>query len=679
MIKFLANMNIGRKISLGYALIIMLMTIVSAVVFSSISSISDASRWVTHTYEVIRTAESVSAAMIDMETGQRGFMITGKDEYLEPFNSGKIEFSSLIQNGRGLTSDNPLQISRWDKVQDLQSKWIKEVATPEIDIRRDVAKGSEATQYFKQISSRIVGKQIFDNIRVMLSNLNTKFDNERNNRGLALITLITLDLVNMETGQRGYLLSGKEESLEPFNQGQISFSAHLEELSRIVANSAVNMSDLEDLENRISDWISQAAQLEINARRDMNRFSMTIEDIAIMMDKGKGKFYMDQIRSVLQDIIAEEERLIIVRGEEQSSASQTAKTASIIGTLVAIMLGIAIARLIVIGIVKPITNTNFILKDIANGRGDLTKRLVIESDDEIGQLSIHFNEFMTKLQAIITEVVSSASQLAVASEQMTRVSQQSTKALSQQNNETMQVATAINEMASTVEEVARNTENATTAAKNADSEANSGNQLVSETIDSIKVLASEIDSSAEVLDRLKLHSESIGTVLDVIKSIAEQTNLLALNAAIEAARAGEQGRGFAVVADEVRTLAKRTQDSTSEIERIISDLQLGAEQAVNVMESSRTKSSATVDKGQQTGEFLFSVTNAINTILEMNTQIAAAAQEQSVVTQEVSRNITNIQSIAQETSTGAEEANRTSHEVAQLSSELQKLVAQFKV
>jgi len=283
------------------------------------------------------------------------------------------------------------------------------------------------------------------------------------------------------------------------------------------------------------------------------------------------------------------------------------------------------------------------------------------------------------LQSVITDVVHSANQLSVSAEQMSQVSAESNQGISQQNNETIQVATAITEMSSTIEEVARNTENATNAAINADHEAQSGSRFVDETMDSIKALAAEIDSSSEVLDTLKSHSEGIGTVLDVIKSIADQTNLLALNAAIEAARAGEQGRGFAVVADEVRTLAKRTQDSTSEIERIISDLQSGADQAVSVMQSSKAKSNTTVEKGQQTSEVLLSVITAINTVLDMNTQIGTAAQEQSAVTQEVSGNITNIQTISEKTALGADLANRASQEVANLSSELQRLVSQFKV
>lgn len=213
---FFKNINIGPKIFLGYGLTLALMTIVSTVVYLSITSMINTSGMVEHTYKVIGNAESASQAIVNMETGQRGFSITGEDQYLEPFTNGKDTFASLIENGKRLTSDNPAQVKRWDTLSELESKWVKEVAEPEIEARRAVTKGADANAYFKEVSSRLTGKGIFDSIRGMLAALNTKFERENNNQGVQLITLLTLDLVNMETGQRGYLLSGKDESLEPF-------------------------------------------------------------------------------------------------------------------------------------------------------------------------------------------------------------------------------------------------------------------------------------------------------------------------------------------------------------------------------------------------------------------------------------------------------------------------------
>ena len=673
------NLPVAKKVYIGYGIVLSIMIAVLITVYASIVSIIDSSKWVNHTYDVIRIAEATGSAMIDMETGQRGFMITGDEEYLEPFVEGEKAFHALVKKGRIKTSDNPKQTTRWDEVSNLSAKWYNDVAQVEIDARRQVSLGKDATNHFKTVASRTVGKNIFDSIRAMLATLESTFSAEGNAAGVNLITHVTLDLVNMETGQRGYLLTGLDESLEPFEGGQTSLASNIVKLEKLTADSDVSSSDVQALFTRIGDWIRLAAQPEIDARRDMNQYPITLENVTEMMHSGRGKEYMDNIRSVITALVNEEERLIQTRGDQQVSTSEFARTMSIAGSVIALISGVFIAFIVVKGIMQPINATNQILRDIANGEGDLTKRVAVHSTDEIGEMGNYFNSFIAKVQGIVTDIVGSANEIAVAASQMTSVSTESQKGLLQQNSETAHVASSINEMAAAVEEVARNTEAASASANKAESEAQAGNKVVIETIDSITAMASDVESSANVLDKLKVHSERIGTVLDVIKNIADQTNLLALNAAIEAARAGEQGRGFAVVADEVRTLAKRTQDSTSEIELIIGDLQSGADKAVNVMESSRSQSGETLARAQKTGEFLHSITHAINDVLTMNMQIALSAKEQSAVTQEVNRNINNIQHVSEGTSVGAEQTTRTSTEVARLSVHLQSLVQQFKV
>ena len=674
-----SNLAIAKKIYIGYSLVFTIMIAVLATVYLSIASIIDASKWVNHTYEVINIAEATGAAMVDMETGQRGFMVTGDEEYLEPFIAGEKAFFALVEQGRNKTSDNSAQTKRWDEVSVLGAKWLNEVAEAEIEVRRQVSLGEDANNYFKSVASRTVGKNIFDSIRAMLNELESSFSAEGNERGVNLITRVTLDLVNMETGQRGYLLTGLDESLEPFNSGQKSLANNISELKQITANSFVSDEDLEALYSRIGDWIRQAAQLEIDARRDMNKYPATLADITAMMRAGNGKVYMDGIRAIISELVSAEEVLIKSRGEQQVATSDFAKIVTIGGSFVALIFGGFIAFIVARGIMQPINATNNILRDIANGEGDLTKRVVVHSHDEIGQMGQYFNNFIEKIQGIVTDIMGSANEIAVAASQMAKVSAESQKGLSQQNSATAQVASAINEMAAAVEGVTKNTQAASASATQAESQAQAGHKVVLETINSITVLASDVESSAAVLDKLKVHSERIGTVLDVIKNIADQTNLLALNAAIEAARAGEQGRGFAVVADEVRTLAKRTQDSTSEIESIIGDLQSGAEKAVNVMESSRNKSGDTLVQAQKTGEFLHSITKAVEDVLGMNVQIALSTKEQSLVTQEVNRSINEIQCVSEGTALGAEQTTRTSSEVARLIVHMQSLVQQFKV
>lgn len=194
----------SHKLSGGFIIILVLMTIISITVFSSINSLISSSKWVNHTYEVIRTAELAGAAMVDMETGQRGFMVAGKDECLEPYNKGIKTFDKLIKKGAELTSDNPKQVERWKTVAKMKARWVNEAATPEIAARRDVSKGSEAIMQFKKISSRTVGKDIFDSIRAALAVLDRKFSG--NAQGKFLVTATTLDLVNVVTYYQAKML-----------------------------------------------------------------------------------------------------------------------------------------------------------------------------------------------------------------------------------------------------------------------------------------------------------------------------------------------------------------------------------------------------------------------------------------------------------------------------------------
>jgi methyl-accepting chemotaxis protein len=249
----------------------------------------------------------------------------------------------------------------------------------------------------------------------------------------------------------------------------------------------------------------------------------------------------------------------------------------------------------------------------------------------------------------------------------------------QQQSETSQVVTAMNEMTATVQEVARHATEAAAAASNADHASVDGKKVVLSTMNAIEALSSEVHSAANVISQLEKDSENIGTVLDVIKGIAEQTNLLALNAAIEAARAGEQGRGFAVVADEVRTLASRTQQSTQEIQTMIENLQVGAQSAVKVMDESRAKAEDSVSQAAKAGGSLEEITHSVSQINDMNTQIATAAEEQSAVAEEINRNIVNISEIVDRTADGANQTSIASEELASLAAQLQQLVNQFKV
>jgi len=324
-----------------------------------------------------------------------------------------------------------------------------------------------------------------------------------------------------------------------------------------------------------------------------------------------------------------------------------------------------------------IENIGAATKQIADG--DLKVRLKLNTKDEMQDIEVNFNEMTDKVETLVKQISSATIQLATASEELSAVANDSGESISNQSSEIAQVATAMNEMAATVQEVANNATQAAGAATNADDETKGGKIIVTKTEQAIQELAGNVDQTASVIQQLETDSENIGTVLDVIKGIAEQTNLLALNAAIEAARAGEQGRGFAVVADEVRTLASRTQESTNEIQSMIEKLQLGSRNAVSAMETGREKANLGVEQAKEAAESLEAITRAVTTINEMNTMIASAAEEQTSVASEMNESIERINQLGQSTSSGATQTTSSSQEMSKLALELQSLVSQFKV
>lgn len=376
---------------------------------------------------------------------------------------------------------------------------------------------------------------------------------------------------------------------------------------------------------------------------------------------------------VLMSEIDEEEAF---RAEYELSATilKVSIILFIIIASIATVIGIFFAN----GITKPILQLSKIMSDVESNN-DLTYRSPISSKDEVGTMSLSFNKMLEKFEALVQQITSSSVQLASASEEVSSVAQESTNGIMQQRTETDMIATAMNEMTATVQEVASSAESAAGAAHSANNEAQGGSEIVKNTATAIAQLASDVTDAAEVIHQLENDSENIGTILDVIKNIAEQTNLLALNAAIEAARAGEQGRGFAVVADEVRTLASRTQESTQEIEDMITKLQTGAKHAVEVMEKGRNQAATGEAQAREASESLQAITRAVSTINEMNTHIASAAEEQSATADEMNRNIVNISQVSEQTASGSEQTTLAANELAQLANDLQQLISQFKI
>jgi methyl-accepting chemotaxis protein len=326
----------------------------------------------------------------------------------------------------------------------------------------------------------------------------------------------------------------------------------------------------------------------------------------------------------------------------------------------------------------PLSHVADALENIARGEGDLTKRLRADSDDEIGTVASSFNAFVEKIQALVLSIQASVNETLSVSQNVYRASEQSRGHLRQQQQETDQVAAAITEMSSSAKEIAGNVQLTADSADQASSDAKAVSNIIQDSIESINGLSKHLNEAASVIGSLEKNVDGIVSVLDVIRGIAEQTNLLALNAAIEAARAGEQGRGFAVVADEVRALASRTQESTAEIQKTIASLQAGAKSAVKVMDDSKVKSQESVENARTSGESINSILNSTQQITDMATQIATAVAEQSTVSEELSHNVNRIVTAGHNSLEKLEEMTGNSQTMQSNAEKLRALTQQFK-
>ncbi|WP_053152053.1 methyl-accepting chemotaxis protein [Pseudomonas sp. Pf153] len=376
-------------------------------------------------------------------------------------------------------------------------------------------------------------------------------------------------------------------------------------------------------------------------------------------------------------IVSLSEQLYQIQLDRRDAESAQARTLQLFSTLLALLVGIIAAVIITRQITRPLSETLTVVERIANG--DLSHNIIVTRRDELGVLQQGIARMGVTLRDLIGGIRDGVTQIASAAEELSAVTEQTSAGVNSQKVETDQVATAMHEMTATVQEVARNAEEASQAAAAADGEARAGDQVVNEAIAQIERLASEVVRSTDAMTMLQQESDKIGSVMDVIKSVAEQTNLLALNAAIEAARAGEAGRGFAVVADEVRGLAQRTQKSTEEIEGLVAGLQNGTQQVAAVMNNSRSLTDSSVALTRKAGASLENITRTVSNIQSMNQQIAAAAEQQSAVAEEISRSIINVRDVSEQTAAASEETAASSVELARLGNQLQMMVSHFRV
>ncbi len=448
------------------------------------------------------------------------------------------------------------------------------------------------------------------------------------------------DLQQKLEAQRDLLTLDQADSLDQFNDAMLRFKQHYQKLLEIHGSD----------QWRSDSWL---------VRSELSPLLLTLD-------------------ADLANLVGQQSTAITQTSEQLITGSVSANRQVVVLLVFGLVGGLLISWLISRAICNPIRLTTDTMHDIASGEGNLMIALDSSARGELGQLADSFNRFVGKIRHLIQRTARSTESVIDAVAQTSDITQQIIQRVLEQERETEQLATAMNQMTASITEVAGNAAVAEEAAGAANQEAHNGRTQVQESADSIRELAREVEMAEQAIQEVEHESERIGSVIDVIKSIAEQTNLLALNAAIEAARAGEQGRGFAVVADEVRSLATRTHQSTGEIESMIQSLQKGTQRAVSVMASGRRKVDHNVTQAGTTLASLDEISRSVETINRMNSQIATAAEEQRAVAEEIKQNIFNINERSKQTAQRAHQTSDTISQLGTFAAHLQEVIQQFK-
>ncbi|WFC62422.1 methyl-accepting chemotaxis protein [Pseudomonas sp. REST10] len=648
--KRLASLSTASKLMLGFALVLLLTALVAATGLLALREVSAGA-------ELQQRMSALGEQVLRMRQSEQAFALAGDSQHAERLEE---QADAILQASQALQGEL-----------DSDSAAILAQVEPALaDYRTAFARYVELTDNMQ------LSLQAADWLVVAAANSLDLLQEGLSEDGV--------DLLKSSQGERGgdsVLQAGQVGKIH-----QLLLQALDQARQRLEASRRADTTEQAEIAQAGE---AQALAAELRDALDDPGYSAVLGEVVVNVDSFNERLQeyasqLQQQKAVYAQLVAQVE-LLLQRVDQALQAQQQAMQAErkassgliVVAAALALLFGLAAAIIISLVIVRPLKRVIALAESVAGG--DLSVHLEQDRRDEIGQLLAAMQRMAGNLRDMVGRLQGGVAQISNSAQSLSATAEQTRQGVNGQKLETDQVATAMSEMTATVHEVARNAEAAAASTEQADQRVGNGSQVVRQTLQRIEQLARAMDTTTASIQRLSQDTQRIDAVLEVIKSVAEQTNLLALNAAIEAARAGEQGRGFAVVADEVRALAKRTQQSTAEIESLISALREGSRRAVADMEQSAGLVEKTVDDASQTEVALVAIAEAVTLISEMNQQIAAAAEQQTAVAEEINRSVTSIRDIADQSATAMDETAASSIQLAELGRELQGMAGHFRL